>query len=86
MSCASHTHTSQLQQCLLEVSSETLPQCRDPFPGLCPTWAQPQLRGHGLRGVANLGLELSVLGERALQPCDTERFTEITFLGSLREV
>lgn len=62
------------------------PSEQGPLPRAVSNVGTASAAGPCVGEVANLGLEHSVLGERALQPCDAECFTEITFLGSVREV
>lgn len=62
------------------------PSVQGPLPRAVSSVGTASAAGPCVREVANVGLESSVLGERALQPCDPECFTEITFLGSASEV
>lgn len=82
---APHTHVTAAAVPAGGVSRDP-PSVQGPLPRAVSNVGTASAEGPCAGDVANLGLESSVLGERALQPCDTEHFTEITFLGSLREV
>lgn len=83
--CQPHTHITTAAVPAGGVIRDP-PSVQGPLPRAVSNMGTASAEEPWVGEVANLGLELSVLGERALQPCDTERFTEITFLGSLREV